>query len=213
MGVGIGGDYPLSAVIASEFAATRTRGRLMNAVFAAQGFGNFTASLVAYVVVASYKSSIKSDNPLTSAAAVDSCWRWLIGFGCVPGLVALWFRLTIPETPRFTMDIARNLSQASQDVDTFLREGTYRVDPDAVVQRVRAPEATRRDFISYFKQWRNAKVLFGAAYSWFALDIGESCAVNFHVDTRLLTGIVRSAFYGLGLNSCVHSWSSLSTPF
>lgn len=29
MGVGIGGDYPLSAVITSEFAATRIRGRMM----------------------------------------------------------------------------------------------------------------------------------------------------------------------------------------
>jgi PHS family inorganic phosphate transporter-like MFS transporter len=41
-GIGIGGDYPLSAVIASEFASTRTRGRLMTAVFAAQGWGNFS---------------------------------------------------------------------------------------------------------------------------------------------------------------------------
>lgn len=44
MGIGIGGDYPLSAVISSEFAATRTRGRLMTAVFAFQGWGNFSSS-------------------------------------------------------------------------------------------------------------------------------------------------------------------------
>jgi len=42
MGVGIGGDYPLSAVISSEFASTRIRGRMMAAVFAAQGWGNFS---------------------------------------------------------------------------------------------------------------------------------------------------------------------------
>ncbi|KAL7339338.1 hypothetical protein BJY59DRAFT_698979 [Rhodotorula toruloides] len=30
MGVGIGGDYPLSSVITSEFAATRIRGRMMS---------------------------------------------------------------------------------------------------------------------------------------------------------------------------------------
>lgn len=41
MGFGIGGDYPLSAIISSEFAATRTRGRLMTAVFAFQGWGQF----------------------------------------------------------------------------------------------------------------------------------------------------------------------------
>jgi PHS family inorganic phosphate transporter-like MFS transporter len=39
MGIGIGGDYPLSAVISSEFASTRTRGRVMTAVFSFQGWG------------------------------------------------------------------------------------------------------------------------------------------------------------------------------
>jgi PHS family inorganic phosphate transporter-like MFS transporter len=41
LGVGIGGDYPLSAVISSEFASTKIRGRMMTAVFASQGWGNF----------------------------------------------------------------------------------------------------------------------------------------------------------------------------
>ena len=41
-GVGIGGDYPLSAVISSEFASTRIRGRMMCAVFTSQGWGNFS---------------------------------------------------------------------------------------------------------------------------------------------------------------------------
>ena len=45
MGVGIGGDYPLSAVISSEFASTRIRGRMMTAVFASQGWGNFGISI------------------------------------------------------------------------------------------------------------------------------------------------------------------------
>jgi len=44
MGLGIGGDYPLSAVISSEFASTKIRGRMMTAVFAAQGWGNFGES-------------------------------------------------------------------------------------------------------------------------------------------------------------------------
>ncbi len=34
MGVGVGGDYPLSAVITSEFATAKWRGALMNSVFA-----------------------------------------------------------------------------------------------------------------------------------------------------------------------------------
>jgi MFS transporter, PHS family, inorganic phosphate transporter len=34
MGVGVGGDYPLSSVITAEFATVRWRGAMMNAVFA-----------------------------------------------------------------------------------------------------------------------------------------------------------------------------------
>jgi PHS family inorganic phosphate transporter-like MFS transporter len=48
MGVGIGGDYPLSAVITSEFASKRIRGRMMTAVFSAQGFGNCTLVASSY---------------------------------------------------------------------------------------------------------------------------------------------------------------------
>ena len=37
LGIGIGGDYPMSAIITSEFASTRYRGRMMAAVFSMQG--------------------------------------------------------------------------------------------------------------------------------------------------------------------------------
>ncbi|EIN10015.1 phosphate permease [Punctularia strigosozonata HHB-11173 SS5] len=180
-GVGIGGDYPLSAVISSEFAATRTRGRMMTAVFAAQGWGNFTAALVGLIVVAAFKNKIIHDDP-NEFFHIDFTWRLLIGLGCVPAVIALYFRLTIPETPRFTMDIERNIKQAVSDVEHVLSDGTYVVDPDAVVQRVDAPKASRRDFVAHFSKWENLKVLIGTSYSWFALDI---------------------AFYGLGLNSSI----------
>src|SRR5271170_5304433 len=39
MGIGIGGDYPLSSIITSEFATKKRRGAMMAAVFAMQGFG------------------------------------------------------------------------------------------------------------------------------------------------------------------------------
>ncbi|KAG8728382.1 Inorganic phosphate transporter pho84 [Ceratobasidium sp. 423] len=129
MGIGIGADYPLSAVITSEFSPKRVRGRMMTAVFAMQGFG------------------------------------------AVPGCIALYCRLTIPETPRFTMDIERNVEQAAKDVSTFLATGRYDVDADAVINRGRAPKASWADFKRHFGQWKNFKLLFGMAYAWFALDI------------------------------------------
>jgi len=181
MGIGIGGDYPLSAVISSEFAATRIRGRLMTAVFAFQGWGNLAASLVGLIVVSAYKNSLLHDTT-TDLRAVDFMWRLLIGIGCVPACIALYFRLTIPETPRFTMDIERNVEQAALDVENVMTHGNSYIDPDAAIARVQVPKASRRDFIAYFSKWENGKVLLGTAYSWFALDI---------------------AFYGLGLNSSI----------
>ena len=172
MGIGVGGDYPLSAIISSEFASTHIRGRLMTAVFANQGWGQFAGALVALIIVHAYKDSILHDDPAV-LPHVDQMWRILIGLGCVPGVVALYFRLTIPETPRFTMDIERNVAQASQDVDNFLTSGTYYVDPDNTIERVQAPKATKRDFFAYFGKWENGKVLLGTAYSWFALDVSE----------------------------------------
>ncbi|KAH9972155.1 major facilitator superfamily domain-containing protein [Lactifluus volemus] len=108
MGVGIGGDYPLSAVITSEFASRRTRGHLMTGVFTSQGWGNFAASLVALVVVVAFKPSIIADS-FENPNHVDYCWRIFIGLGYIPGPLVLYFWLTIPETPKFTMDIDRDV--------------------------------------------------------------------------------------------------------
>jgi PHS family inorganic phosphate transporter-like MFS transporter len=61
MGVGIGGDYPLSACITSEFAATRIRGRMMVATFWSQGWGQFGAAVVSISVLAAFKKQILND--------------------------------------------------------------------------------------------------------------------------------------------------------
>ncbi|GAA6028382.1 hypothetical protein NBRC10512_003169 [Rhodotorula toruloides] len=50
MGVGIGGDYPLSSVITSEFAATRIRGRMMSRP-SGRGFVNSLEAVIKYVMV------------------------------------------------------------------------------------------------------------------------------------------------------------------
>jgi Sugar (and other) transporter len=130
--------------------------------------------LVALATVQAYKDAIIGDN-FDELVHVDYCWRILIGLGCVPGAIALYFRLTIPETPRFTMDIERDVQRAKSDIDRVLGpEGrsaaVYWVDPDALVQHADAPRQSRSDFITYLWQPGNLLLLFGAAWSWFAID-------------------------------------------
>lgn len=136
------------------------------------------AALVAFIIIAAYKKSLSGDLS-DQLDQLDQMWRLLIGLGCVPGAIALYFRLTIPETPRFTMDIDRNVKQATEDIKNVLSRGKFVVDPDAVIQRVRAPKATRRDFFAHFSQWRNLKVLIGTSYSWFALDVSQHSIIFF----------------------------------
>ncbi|KAK5090689.1 acid phosphatase pho5 [Lithohypha guttulata] len=195
MGVGIGGDYPLSSIITSEFATTKWRGAMMGAVFAMQGIGQFTAAIIALIVATGFKGSLESAAKVQNCSgvcglAVDKMWRIIIGFGAVPGCIALYFRLTIPETPRYTFDVARDAEKAVEDVKAYtsgLPEGKPdEVSRAAVLQdsrvRLDPPKASWGDFWRHYGQWRHGKVLLGTAGSWFFLDV---------------------AFYGLGLNNTI----------
>jgi PHS family inorganic phosphate transporter-like MFS transporter len=133
------------------------------------------STIVALVTVSAFKNGILRDSP-TDFEHIDYCWRILIGAGCVPGTVALYFRLTIPETPRFTMDIERNVKQACRNIEAVLsangvEPGVWRVDRQASTEHTNVSRASVRDFKQYFGQWKNARVLIGTAYSWFALDV------------------------------------------
>lgn len=125
--------------------------------------------MVASIVTLAYKNSVLSDTTLSHPTHVDFMWRLLIGLGCIPGVVGLYFRLTIPETPRFTMDIERNVQQATDDVDNIF-DDSFIPDPNATFSRAAGPLSSWVDFREYFGKWENGKLLLGTAYSWFAID-------------------------------------------
>src|SRR5271169_4533936 len=59
LGIGIGGDYPNSSVLVSEFATVRWRGAMIGAVFAFQGLGAFAAALVSYICTVGFRNSLE----------------------------------------------------------------------------------------------------------------------------------------------------------
>ncbi|PYI18493.1 inorganic phosphate transporter [Aspergillus violaceofuscus CBS 115571] len=126
MGVGVGADYPLSAVICSELAPTRIRGRMLAVVFLCQSLGEAAAAVVALIAVAGFRSSLPDDpNSLTCTGScvydLDRIWRYIVGLGAVPAFVAIWFRMTIIESPRYTAVVMKNSLQAAADVSQFYR--------------------------------------------------------------------------------------------
>ncbi|CAK5282091.1 unnamed protein product [Mycena citricolor] len=218
VGIGIGGDYPLSATIASEFAATRIRGRMMTAVFAAQGWGTLAASITATVITTAFKSQIEADYAgcTCSTAAlcaavrspnhIDYAWRLLIGLGCVPAAMALWFRITIPETQRFTMDVQRNMVRAAEDIQGALhagqryRQGEAHLGEEMTV-RARAP---RRETFKFFGRWENLKVLIGTTWSWFAIDVSYyTLGLNSTAILQAIKFRASDSIYGNLHNLCV----------
>src|SRR2546423_1399998 len=122
IGIGIGGDYPSSSVISSEFAGTNFRGAMMTKVFACQGLGQLCSAMVSLFLALGFKASLQSSNCDTDdcRSALDKSWRILYGLGIIPACIALGFRATIPETPRFTSDVRRDDRRAVADARWYI---------------------------------------------------------------------------------------------
>jgi PHS family inorganic phosphate transporter-like MFS transporter len=167
---------------------------MMGAVFAMQGFGQLGGAVVMLCLVSGFKGKLETATKYATCTgecqvAVDKMWRALIGIGIVPACIALYYRLTIPETPRYTFDVARDIEKANADVNMYIsgKKGEGQVDEIAQVAarqetsaQLEVPKASFGDFFRFYGKLRNGKILFGTAMSWLLLDV---------------------AFYGLGLNS------------
>jgi PHS family inorganic phosphate transporter-like MFS transporter len=55
LGIGVGGDYPMSASVIGDRASLRKRGTMLALIFSNQGWGSFVGSLVTMAVLACYK--------------------------------------------------------------------------------------------------------------------------------------------------------------
>lgn len=65
LGIGVGGDYPMSASITSDRANLRKRGTMLTYIFSMQGWGSFAGSLATIIVLAIYKKTIEGDGKIS----------------------------------------------------------------------------------------------------------------------------------------------------
>ena len=87
-----------------------------------QPFGQFIATWVAVAVTASFQAGMKDAGSCTSLGcfrAVDKDWRWIVGIGGLPALLAMIIRLQIPESPRYTMDVLLDWKKALKDTKGY----------------------------------------------------------------------------------------------
>jgi len=108
LGVGIGGDYPLSATIVAEYANKNDRGKLVSSTFAMQGFGIIAGAVLAVAL-------------LVIHVPISLAWRLLLGFGAIPTLMILYARTKLGETPWYNLYTAqsKNLNKVHKGIMNY----------------------------------------------------------------------------------------------
>ncbi|XP_027165138.1 probable inorganic phosphate transporter 1-3 [Coffea eugenioides] len=190
LGFGIGGDYPLSATIMSEYANKRTRGSFISAVFAMQGFGILTSGIVAIIVSASFNHAYpaptyEEDKAASTISQADYMWRIILMFGAVPAGLTYYWRMKMPETARYTALVARNAQKAAKDMARVLN-----VELDPEVEKVeKLTERSSNSYGLFSRQFlrRHGLHLLGTTSTWFLLDIAFYSQNLFQKD--VLSGI------------------------
>src|SRR6266568_5079200 len=109
LGLGIGGDYPLSATLMSEYANRRDRGKLVTMVFSMQGLGLVLGPLVAIVL-------------LLVGMQHDLTWRMMLALGAVPALGTFYLRRQIAETPRYALTMQGDVAAAARTVNVVTKK-------------------------------------------------------------------------------------------
>lgn len=103
LGIGIGGDYPLSATIMSEFANKRTRGSFIAAVFSMQGLGILASSIVTMVVCGIFDGASNAKPKEKTPSEADVAWRLILMLGAIPAALTYYWRMMMPETARLLL--------------------------------------------------------------------------------------------------------------
>ncbi|KAF7830664.1 inorganic phosphate transporter 1-11-like [Senna tora] len=172
LGFGIGGDYPLSATIMSEYANKRTRGAFIAAVFAMQGVGIIFAGLVSVIFSGMFLSSFpaptyKQNKVLSTQPEGDFLWRIVLMVGAIPAMLTFYWRMKMPETGRYTAIIEGNAKQAAADMARVM-DIEIQAEQEKLAQFKAANEYAL--FSSEFYQ-RHGRHLIGTMSTWFLLDI------------------------------------------
>ena len=148
LGFGVGGDYPVSAVLMTEYANRKDRGRLVGLVFSAQAVGLIIGPLVALAL-------------LGSGASPGVTWRVLLGLGAVPAAAVVWLRSRMPESPRYQAQVQGRGADAEAQLEAFT---------DGAVRGAAPAAKGAMGLREFLANRRFLTLLAGTAGCWFLLD-------------------------------------------
>jgi PHS family inorganic phosphate transporter-like MFS transporter len=165
VGYGVGGDYATSAVITSEYANRKSRGRLVGSVFAMQGLGLLAGPAIASIFLA-------------SGVPDGVAWRIMLGLGAIPAASVIYLRRKIRETPRYTLSVQGDAAATARTVEWVIGQ-----QPSALANGAGTMAGTSSPLVSGNGSSPGHRVgakltskpfllrLIGTAGSWFLLDV------------------------------------------
>ena len=149
LGFGVGGDYPVSAVMMSEYANRKDRGKLVGMVFGTQALGLIVGPLIALALIGSGVSD-------------DAIWRILLGLGALPAGAVLYLRTKMPESPRYRAQVQGRAADAASQLADFTG-GKVSGNGSGAPQQTMGLRA-------FLTNRRYLIMLAGTAGTWFLLD-------------------------------------------
>jgi PHS family inorganic phosphate transporter-like MFS transporter len=150
LGLGVGGDYPVSAVLMSEYANRKDRGRMVGLVFSTQALGLIIGPLIALGL-------------LGVGTSTDVAWRTLLGLGAVPAAAVIYLRRRMPESPRYQAQVQGRVTEAASQMSEFSAGAVQGSTSSVAAQHgmgLRAFLSNRKFLV----------MLAGTAGCWFLLD-------------------------------------------
>ncbi len=150
LGIGVGGDYPMSAVLMSEFSNRKNRGKLVGLVFSMQALGT----------VAGYIAGLTL---LSAGVNGNVTWRLLLGLGAVPAAAVIMLRRRMPESPRYLARVEGKGNAAAEAVNSFS-------DGAIVAEAAPSSRPRRLTLWQFLRTPRYLAYLAGTAGAWFVFD-------------------------------------------
>lgn len=168
---GIGGDYPLSATIMSEYANKKTRSAFLVAAFGMRGFGILTDGIFAIIISAAFKArfdapSYEVDPVGSTVPQADYIWRIIRMVEALTAVLTCHWRMKMPETARYTALVAKNVKQAASDMSRVL-------EIEMAVEQKHKVGHLGTEFCSFSKEFmhQHGLHLLGTTSTWLLLDI------------------------------------------
>lgn len=194
MGIGIGAEYPLSAVITSEWSSTSSRASMLSSVFLMQPVGQALAQIVGIWVLLgrddqynlqAMQCGINTKYEEECRKIIDGIWRIVIGSGCVPAVLAIIFRFFLYDSGLYNLEVKRKPGTAFRDT-----QRVYGAPPPASSQESPySPGASQRETFQFMPvQYSKANL-----YNYFIKDgnwhylLGKSSYCRTDFSTTLTT--------------------------